>query len=150
MVGALGIPAEVLDGPAAVKELPTERLNGHTVRFALQTLGTEWGRNIMGADFWVKQWEATLDGLPGAVADDVRFVNEAQAIMSRGGIVLRIERYGAGVKGDGAAHASEQIADVPYTRIIENNHSMEDFERALLQAVRADTSWATEELKNVG
>ncbi len=148
MVGALGIPAEVLDGPAAVKELPSEKLCGHSVRHVLQTLGTEWGRNILGADFWVKQWENGL-GPQGCVAEDCRFANEAAAIQSRGGIIIRVERWGAGAKV-GATHASEQIGSLPYDWLIENNHSVEDFERELLDRVRwAKRSTITEELQNV-
>ena len=130
MIGALGFPAEVLDGPSHVKELPTEKLAGHSLRHAMQTLGTQWGREIMGQDFWVRQWENTLDQ-PGCIADDVRFPNECEAIRSRGGVILRVERDGAGVRGEGAKHASEQCDKLWYDAVIPNNGSVDDFHARL-------------------
>lgn len=137
MVAALGISEEVLDGPSAVKEMATERLNGHTVRYALQTLGTEWGRNLMGEDFWVRQWLAGLDELPGGIADDVRFANEVNAVRSRGGVVIRVERDGAGVRGPDAAHVSEQVDLLAWDHVVPNNGSIEDFQARLLSVTRS-------------
>lgn len=136
MIGALGVPTEVLDGPASVKELPTARLNGHTVRFALQTLGTEWGRKIMGEDFWVKQWAASFDNkMPGMVADDVRFPNEVEAIQKLGGIVIRIDRMGSGVQGDGSKHASEDIEKLEYDWRVTNNSTPNHLEHSLRRII---------------
>lgn len=134
MIGALGIPSEVLDGPAAVKELPTARLGGKTVRYALQTLGTEWGRTYMGEDFWVQQWRLGLDPI-GCVADDCRFRNEWKAIKDEGGIVIRIERAGAGVSGTGAMHASEAIGAVPYDVLLTNNGTLADLHDGLARVI---------------
>lgn len=131
MIGALGIPAAELDGPASVKELPSVRLGGHTLRYAMQTLGTEWGRQCMGETFWVDQWMIGIGDLPGAVADDCRFPNEVEAIQRLGGIIIRIERAGAGVKGDGAKHASEQIDKLPFDYSYVNCGTRDDMDTAL-------------------
>lgn len=135
MVAALGVPREVLDGPASVKEQPLERFGGKTARYALQTLGTEWGRNCMGEDFWVNQWAATLPP-QGCICDDVRFINEYDKVKELGGIVIRISREGAGVKdSSGAGHASENLSQVKYDFIINNNSTIGELEAALLRTV---------------
>lgn len=129
MMAALGLSAEHLDG--ALKEEPTPLLCGRTPRQAMQWLGTEWGRDLIGPDFWIEAWRAAVEGVKPTfsyhggfdpirliVADDVRFANEAKAIRDRGGIIVRIERPGAG-SSSGAAHASERL-DVEPDRMILN------------------------------
>lgn len=128
MLAALGLSAEQLDG--AFKEEPTPLLCGRTPRQAMQWLGTEWGRNLIGDDFWIAAWRAAVERtggfhVPGKgwdrliVADDIRFANEAKAIRDRGGIVVRIERRGAGSM-TGGAHVSERLDFVP-DRVIQNH-----------------------------
>jgi hypothetical protein len=96
----------MIDGD--LKEAPTKWLDGKTPRHAMQTLGTEWGRNCMGEDFWVNTAMSCVDSLldrgHNVVMDDVRFWNEAQAIKDRGGLLVHIARPGAKVI---ASHASE-------------------------------------------
>jgi len=99
-----------------LKEVPTEYLGGRTPREAMQTLGTEWGRSL-SADLWVNAWRRRVDrdveeSKANAedyilIADDVRFPNEAAAIRSRGDIVVRVKRPGAGLTGTTGRHASE-------------------------------------------
>ncbi len=135
MVAALGVPREVLDGPASVKEQPLERFGGKTARYALQTLGSEWGRNCMGEDFWVNQWAATLPP-EGCICDDVRFRNEYDKVKQYDGIVIRIVRKGSGVKdSSGAGHISEKIEQVPYDYLVVNDGLLTDLERRLLEIV---------------
>jgi hypothetical protein len=71
----------------------------------MQTLGTQWGREHIGPDFWVRLWERQLDFAAGPiVCDDVRFANEFAAVRRQGGVVLRVMRPGAIRDG----HASER------------------------------------------
>jgi CRP/FNR family transcriptional regulator len=58
----------------------------------MQTLGTEWGRQCMDADIWVRAWAARAALLTSAVADDVRFQNEADMIRNLGGVIIRVMR----------------------------------------------------------
>lgn len=104
MVEALGLDYEEIEGVR--KELPCDKLNGRTPRYAMQTLGTEWGRKHMGQDFWVNllvQKAHRLEFGTNVVIDDVRFPNEAVAIqrdlMGKVWRVVRHESYGT--------HASE-------------------------------------------
>jgi hypothetical protein len=136
MMLALGLSAEQVDG--ALKEEPTPLLCGRTPRQAMQWLGTEWGRNLIGSEFWIAAWQAAVERVPPTftyhggfdpirliVADDIRFANEAKAIRDRGGIVVRIERPGAG-SSSGGDHASERLDFVP-DRIIRNRGDLAGF-----------------------
>lgn len=51
----------------------------------LQRLGTEGGRKVLGEDFWVDQWQQTVDSFEPlfqtlVVAGDMRFPNEVAAV----------------------------------------------------------------------
>lgn len=65
---------------------------GVSVRHMLQTLGTEWGRQCIHPDIWVRCWKGRADQYDAVVADDVRFPNEAKMIKLLGGEMWRIER----------------------------------------------------------
>jgi rhodanese-related sulfurtransferase len=73
-----------------LKEVPTDYLAGKTPRFAMQTLGTEWGRNLIGENFWVGAAIARAVGQP-TVITDVRFPNEVDAVHEAGGVAIGIE-----------------------------------------------------------
>lgn len=109
-----------------------------TPRFALQTLGSEWGRNCYG-DIWteyaIRIAKTLLEGTSGEgtsfeytsqkglylvegtwrpagiVVPDVRFRNEVDAIKAAGGVVWKILRPGAGLSGAAAQHVSETEQD---------------------------------------
>lgn len=61
---------------------------GFSPRVAMQTLGTEWGRNL-DKDLWVKVMEKQVQTSmhPRIVIPDVRFENEASFIRDRGVLV---------------------------------------------------------------
>lgn len=98
-----------------------------TVRHVLQTLGTDWGRRMIGQDLWVDVWRGKVKRLMidyHVVVDDVRFVNEADMVMEMGGLMLRVVRPGAVVTG---THPSEGALDnFPFTATIRNEGSVED------------------------
>lgn len=96
--------------PSAEKSLPRDELGGKSIRFALQTLGTEWGRNIMGVDIWINRTvrrarELQVERL---VIDDLRFNNELRVLQNQGAIIVKIERPGHTPPESALAHASEQ------------------------------------------
>jgi hypothetical protein len=105
-----------------------------TPRFALQTLGTEWGRNCC-EDIWArygvrKAIEAFEDGYL-AVVTDCRFINEARAVREAGGEVWQIIRPGAGLKGAAGQHPSETEQTTlefrrHVTSFVDNNGTVED------------------------
>jgi hypothetical protein len=106
----LNVPVEALqDG--AYKERPLPELGGISPRQMMQTLGTEWGRDLVDPDLWIKVAEWKLKALqesmfPPAVVvfSDVRFENEADVIRRLGGVVVHLRRPGAKAV---AAHVSE-------------------------------------------
>lgn len=88
-----------LDELEEVKEKQVPGLpEGITIRKMLQTLGTEWGRNTIDPDFWVKVAMRNVDHALAAgyavAITDVRFPNEAKAVHARGGIIIEITREG--------------------------------------------------------
>ena len=81
----------------------TDPRYGKTPRELLQTLGTQWGRDMVGRDVWVEAMAARIGPAGRVVIPDVRFENEADMVRRRRGRVLHIKGRG-GIDGD---HASE-------------------------------------------
>lgn len=75
-----------------LKEVPSPLLGGKTPRFAMQKLGTEWGREMLADNLWVEAMFDASKRYQRVVVTDVRFPNEAGAIQACGGQVLRITR----------------------------------------------------------
>lgn len=134
MMRSLGLTDAQIDGDE--KEMPCDLLRGMTPRRAMQLLGTEWGRDMIHPDIWVSAWEHSVDSLLSlcwnddepvrlVVCDDVRFPNEAEAIRQQGGIVVRIDRPGAG-SASGSGHVSEQLGFEPDFTVL-NNSSRADY-----------------------
>lgn len=97
-------------------------LGGKTIRYALQTLGTEWGRNFIDEDVWVIPWEKKVERMLEAgcdvVCDDVRRDNEMQAVRDEGGMVVVLRRPALPVP-ECANHASEgQLEDEEFDEVI--------------------------------
>lgn len=78
---------------------------GVSPRRMMQTLGTEWGRNLINPDLWlVLAHQRLLRNGPGMVISDVRFENEAAWIRKHGGRIIHVIRPEAKAV---EAHASE-------------------------------------------
>lgn len=106
---------ELLDGPQHVREMPLEEFGGKSSRQMMQTLGTEWGRDLVYPSLWIDtvkmQMVAAHHSGRIAVADDVRFLNEIEAIKDHGGIVVGIKRTDRTFPLPADAHASEASVD---------------------------------------
>lgn len=91
-----------------LKEVSTPLLNWKTPREAMQTLGTEWGRDCVHPDLWVDtETERVGRSLTrGVVFEDVRFPNEVAAIRRMGGRIWQIDRPGLPLPD---LHVSEQL-----------------------------------------
>ena len=104
-----------------------------TVREFLQKLGTEAMRDNLHEDVWVNALFADYKeryfgskSMPNWVITDVRFPNEANAIINRGGIMVRINRDNTpGISKD---HSSETALDnwTGFSYEIDNNGTIED------------------------
>lgn len=92
-----------------LKEVSHPLLCGKTPRWAMQSLGTEWGRDCIGADIWGNLWDtytkAALDNGVSVVCSDIRFPNEQERIRRMGGFMVKVEREGRG----SSAHASDNM-----------------------------------------
>lgn len=98
-----------LDGD--LKRVPCAILGGRTPTDAMQTMGTEWGRQMVHPDLWVDLWRRRAEVLlaaGGAVLNDsVRFENEVAAIHALGGVVVRLTGRAGDLDGANG-HASER------------------------------------------
>jgi hypothetical protein len=92
MLRAIGLSEREIEGD--LKEQPCELLCGQTPRFAMRSLGTEWGRNLMGEHIWARAWLPRVVPLLNAghnvCVEDCRFPNESAAIKTLGGNIIRI------------------------------------------------------------
>lgn len=106
MLAEFGLSQDEIEG--SLKELPCALLNGHSPRHAMQTLGTEWGRNMIGENVWVTAWTARVHKMlmegKRIVVDDCRFENELAAVKALGGKSVLINRPGLAPIG---THVSE-------------------------------------------
>lgn len=91
-----------------LKETPLTFFGGKSTRYAMQTLGTEWGRDLIWQNLWVAATLARAKTLENVVISDVRFPNEADAIHAVGGKLIRIFRGSQTVTD---THPSETLID---------------------------------------
>lgn len=112
MVRLLGLTDAHIEG--GLKEVPCQLLCGKTPRHAMQTLGTEWGRDIIGADLWANAWRKmacdVLDQGGRVVCDDMRFANEEAVARRLGGIIIRLGGRG-GIDGEHVSESYRPDAD---------------------------------------
>jgi hypothetical protein len=128
-----------LIGDSYDKEEPSDLLCGKTPRYALQTLGTEWGRMLIGEDVWVNKAmrlaNSELKYSDVVIFDDIRFDNEAQAIRDAGGVVFQIDRESC--YGDLDCHSSEDGIDLELVDcIVDNSGAIEETVDAILNLVK--------------
>lgn len=91
-----------------LKEVPSRWLGGRTPRYALQSLGTGWGRDMMDKRFWVDATDDRINAMDGPVViTDVRLPNEVEFVMESGGAVYRVNRPGLDIPVD--EHISERL-----------------------------------------
>lgn len=117
-----------------VKETPSHYFSGRTPRYVMQTLGTEWGRDLIDANLWVQSciWNCQRFQQP-AVITDCRFPNEVEAIHKAGGKIVRINR--AVSRDDN--HASENFIDSLAADFeIDNNGTIPELQEKLLNIVK--------------
>jgi len=112
---------------------------GTEIRQLMQRVGTESARTVFGDAVWVDTLSSTIDrdlrithddSPRGVVVSDVRLTNEAEWVIERGGVVVRIERAGIGPVNN---HASEQPLPVALIgSTVANNGSLVELRAAVL------------------
>jgi len=115
------------------KTKPIRELNGKTGREILQTLGTNWGRNIIDKEMWVKCSEKLIHSAfsqgKDVVVDDWRFLNEYEYLKENGYNVttVKIQRFGLNNATSFKEHESENgiPKDFKFDHVIINDASKE-------------------------
>lgn len=138
----LNLSAAQLEG--AEKEAPLPWL-GKSPRELLQTLGSEWGRELVHRELWLRVARQNLDNLaecfpqaPGIVISDVRYEDEAAFVRERGGVLVHILRpYAPPVR----AHATEAGVAIGDNDLVMHNEGdlgdfLRDIEHALAHIAR--------------
>jgi hypothetical protein len=140
MLRAIGLGDAEIEGH--LKEAPCALLQGKSPRQAMQTLGTEWGRNLIGEHFWADVWQhqalQVLDQGGKVVVEDCRFPNEVAAIKSLGGKIWRVDRPGLVV----GTHDSEQyVAGLKADDYIHNSGTLDRLSWAICDNYRRVWGW---------
>lgn len=137
--------ATMLDVPESMlrdrekKELIIDWL-GVSPRHLLRTSGTEWGRELVHPDIWLKLMDRRIDRLAaegcGFVAIcGTRFLNEADMVRSRGGEVWWIDRP---VVSIGPPHVSDILLTADdCDRVIDNRYTADELRSSLDAALAA-------------
>jgi len=141
LLRAAGLDEETIERmiEGDLKEVPSPALGGKTPRWAMQSLGTEWGRDCISATIWGDLWEASatrmLDDGKSVVVDDVRFANEQERVKRLGGfIVLVMGRSEAATE-----HPSDNMEWLEPDYTIVNNGSLGDLDLKVDKLVRRIT-----------
>lgn len=108
---------------------------GVSPRRMMQTLGTEWGRNLISPDLWlVLAHQRLLRNGPGMVISDVRFENEAAWIRKHGGRIIHVIRPEAKAV---EAHASEDGIEMLDTDVqLFNSGTLEELQLSVRELLR--------------
>jgi GTPase SAR1 family protein len=132
------IPMEKLLGNAEQKN-QVDLFWGLSYRQILQRFGTEACRHTFGDDFWEKvMWSNHRDMDYDLVIDDVRFPNEAEAILKRGGIVIDIIRPGI----EQMNHASEiPLPESLFTHRVINDGTIKSLHHTLKCLMEINLLW---------
>lgn len=102
---------------------------GISPRYAYQTLGTEWGRNLIRDDIWLVRALMKYHEFGSLIITDVRFQNEAHFIREQGGLIIHIQRDGVSPV---LAHSSEAGVDFDESDVlVSNNSTIEILEKNL-------------------
>ncbi|MDQ3273756.1 MAG: deoxynucleotide monophosphate kinase [Actinomycetota bacterium] len=103
---------------------------GKSPRQLMQTLGTEWGRQLIEPSIWIT---LALDVLrkrgPGMIVPDIRFENEAAWVRKMGGTVIHLSRKNApGIN----PHVSENaLLSAPSDIQFYNDAGLEEMQHAV-------------------
>ena len=128
-----GIPLDILRSNAAVKS-QIDPYWGMSYRQIMQLFGTEACRKTFGGDIWERVlWNRHTYVDYDLVIDDVRFPNEAEAILDRGGQVWEIVRG----KDSKDTHSSETpLPRELITLVVGNYRAIEDLQKIVFELIK--------------
>jgi hypothetical protein len=108
-----------------------------TGREFLQQYGTEGHREIFGENFWIEQfWNSnSFEGVDVLIIADCRYDNEAEDVLSKNGVIIKIDNPVTDNNSDG--HASEQgISEHLISCRIDNDSSLERLEEKAIKLIK--------------
>lgn len=105
---------------------------GKSYRELCQTLGTDWGRELVHPDIWVRAAMRRVTHAP-VVFDDVRFPNEAAAIVARGGAMWKI--HNPNVTASNGHVSDGGLEEWNFHRIIVNDGTKDDLDRKVAEVL---------------
>lgn len=117
-----------------LKEVPTGYLGGRSPRYAMQTLGTEWGRDLIDKNFWTQAFvnQINFNENTRYVCTDMRFANESSIVKELGGLRVRISRVTQ--HNQFSAHPSEaEIDNLVVDKELTNDSTIEAIQNKLLE-----------------
>lgn len=112
---------------------------GVSPRRLMQTLGTEWGRNLINPNIWIIMATQNLLRFGnGMIIPDVRFENEADWVRSNGGVLIHVERPNAPkIEAHDSEKGVEFRADLGDLKIV-NSGTLEDLHEKVRRLFDAD------------
>jgi hypothetical protein len=114
-----------------LKEVPNEHFGGRTTRYVLQTLGTEWGREMVFDRIWVNAFSSRAKRFDKVACTDMRFPNEVDEVKAQGGTTVRVVRPNA-PRTAGSDHPSEALIDTLHVdHVIANDEGIEELHRRI-------------------
>lgn len=107
------------------KEREIEGL-GKSPRYLAQTIGTEWGRQMVHPDVWIFAADQKWLEHSHIIVPDIRYNNEADWVERRGGVLLHLRRPELELIAENG-HASEAGVDHSYIfETIVNDSTVDD------------------------
>lgn len=125
MLKNLGVNEQQLYG--YLKNEPIPYLGGLSSRQLMQSLGTDWGRDLVSKDMWVNVWNQTYPKESNVVCEDLRFPNEYKIIKEKKGHVIEIRNNRV---SNHNSHISERYK-FKADEILYNNSSIKDLEKSV-------------------
>lgn len=104
-----------------------------SLRTLLETLGTEWGRNIIADNLWTRlARQAMIKSPKGLIIRDLRFQNEVDWIRWEGGTIVYVIRPNYNVSGATKNHPSNvPLPDSCADFIISNDSTLEELRKKI-------------------
>ena len=127
MIRTLGLNDNHIEGH--LKDVPCDLLDGRTPRWAMQSLGTEWGRSLISENLWLNRWativQQNLNMNSSVVVDDTRFPNELNKVRELRGVIIGLKRNAT----NDVSHSSEFSAwdELKPDFMIDNDESWDEF-----------------------
>ncbi len=113
---------------------------GRSTRYLMQTIGTEWGRDIVHQHIWLAPIKNAIARGESIVVDDVRFENEFALLQNAGATLIRVDRPAT----DSTNHQSEgRLDDFPFDFRITNNWTKEEYLSKCEFLVHQVTEWVS-------